>query len=292
MAFNLATFKTRTLTAAVFALLMLAGLLWSQWSFLLLFSIIHFGCWTEFQKLIGKMDPDYAGITPYHRYGIMLAGWCLLLYMTTDQFRLFGIGLHAMGWWMGLVFAFFLPVLELLFNPNIRPKNIGYSALGLLYISLPLGAMMNLRGLQADWTAGSGKTYDMGLILPLAIVFSIWINDTMAYLVGSLIGRTPLSSISPRKTWEGTIGGIVLSVGIMGAWSYKLGINYSEIAILAAIASIAGTAGDLLESKIKRMAKVKDSGSILPGHGGFLDRFDSLLIATPFVWLFVMGWMS
>jgi phosphatidate cytidylyltransferase len=112
----------------------------------------------------------------------------------------------------------------------------------------------------------------------------------MAYIVGSIIGKTPLSKISPKKTWEGTIGGIVLSIVVVGLISFY-GLNLEwltiHIMIIAAIAAITGTFGDLLESKLKRMAGVKDSGNLMPGHGGFLDRFDSLLLATPFVWLYV-----
>ncbi|MEJ0081129.1 MAG: phosphatidate cytidylyltransferase [Puia sp.] len=99
----------------------------------------------------------------------------------------------------------------------------------------------------------------------------------MAYLVGSLIGKTPLSAISPKKTWEGTIGGFVFAVLAMGAVGYFLSSDFemqavSQWMIVAAIAAIAGTVGDLLQSKLKRLAGVKDSGHILPGHGGFLDR--------------------
>ena len=113
----------------------------------------------------------------------------------------------------------------------------------------------------------------------------------MAYIIGSLIGKTQMSKISPKKTWEGTIGGIILSILVLSLVSYFASSQFDWNNILlfgsiAAIASIAGTIGDLLESKLKRMADVKDSGSILPGHGGFLDRFDSLLLATPFVWIY------
>ena len=127
-----------------------------------------------------------------------------------------------------------------------------------------------------------------GYVVPLIIIGSIWVNDTMAYIVGSLIGKTPLSSISPKKTWEGTIGGIILAVVVMGALGYLSQPSSAWLwASIAAIASVTGTVGDLLESKLKRLANVKDSGSFMPGHGGFLDRFDSLLLATPFVWLFL-----
>lgn len=128
-------------------------------------------------------------------------------------------------------------------------------------------------------------------LIPCTIVFSIWINDTMAYLVGSFIGKTPFSKISPKKTWEGTIGGAILCVLIITGLSRFLNISMHipayHFMIISMICAVFGTIGDLIESKMKRMAGIKDSGNILPGHGGFLDRFDSLLIAVPFVWLYV-----
>ena len=153
--------------------------------------------------------------------------------------------------------------------------------------------MMNLFEFKRDvMISDTGFVLAEGFI-PIVIIGSIWINDTMAYIVGSLIGKTPLSKISPKKTWEGTIGGILLSVGLTGIL-FSLIYNRAVIAgfvlllmPLSLISAIAGTFGDLLESKLKRMAGVKDSGHIMPGHGGFLDRFDSLLLAIPFVWLYV-----
>ena len=296
MAFNWSTFKTRSLTALVFVVIMLAGLLINQWSFFLLFSIIHFGCWVEYQELVGKIDPDYKEISFFHKYGVMIAGWCLMLYFTMDAFNIFGIRLHELGWWLGLMFIFLLPVIELLFAKNILLKNIGYSITGIIYISLSWGLLMELTGV----SAGSIKPFfavdGFGIEIPIIIILSIWINDTMAYIVGSLIGRTPFSKISPKKTWEGTISGVILCVAnifFIGFLVYgsinDLVINY---AVIALIASIAGTFGDLLESKLKRAAGVKDSGQLMPGHGGFLDRFDSLLLAIPFVWLYVKMFMN
>ncbi len=144
MAFNLQTFKTRTLTAIIFAAVMLVGLLWNHWSFFILFSIIHFGCWIEYQKLVALIDPGYKEITPFHKYGVMLAGWCLMLWFTGDAYQLFGIRLHEIGWWLGLIVAFLLPITELLFTKNIKLKNIAHSFFGLLYISLSWGLMMDL----------------------------------------------------------------------------------------------------------------------------------------------------
>jgi phosphatidate cytidylyltransferase len=291
MALNIQTFKIRAGTAVLFAAIMLAGLLINHWTFFILFSIIHFGCWMEYQKLVGLIDSSYAQINVFHKYGIMIAGWCVLLYFTNDAFTIFGGRLHAMGWWLGLIAVFLLPIMELLFARQVVLKNIGYSLLGLIYISLSWGLMMDLRCVGMPLKK-SDFFIEWGYIIPAGLIFSIWINDTMAYVVGSLIGKTPFSKISPKKTWEGTAGGAILCVGMMAllGWFTKFYRVQDWIAI-ASIAAVVGTAGDLLESKLKRMAGVKDSGSLMPGHGGFLDRFDSLVLATPVVWLYVKLFM-
>src|SRR5688500_5642793 len=98
MALNLATFKTRALTAVVFVVVMLAGLLWNHWSFFILFTIIHMGCWVEYQRLIGKIDPDYSKISSFHKYGVMIAGWCIMLYFTNDAYTIASLSLHSIGW--------------------------------------------------------------------------------------------------------------------------------------------------------------------------------------------------
>src|SRR5450432_2011528 len=207
MALNLAILRTRSLSAAVFVVVMLVGLLWSPWSFFILFSIIHFGCWREYQKIIALIDTDYATITPFHRYAVMLAGWCLMLYFMNERYAIGGVSLHIIGWWAGLAFIFVLPAGEIILSRKLQPKNIGYSFLGLLYISLSWGLLTNLRSAYAVTALDF-----LGTFFAASIIFSIWINDTMAYFVGSLIGKTPLSKISPKKTWEGTLGGIVLAV--------------------------------------------------------------------------------
>ena len=219
MALNAAIFRTRTLTATVFVIVMLTGLFVNYWSFLALFTIIHFGCWYEFVKLLKKIySSNY------------------------------------------LVYCFF----------------------GLIYITMPTWMMIDLRGLDVSWK---------GLVIPCMIIFSIWINDTMAYIVGSMIGKTPFSKISPKKTWEGSIGGAILCVAVIVSLGYFIPamriIPILHWVPIAAICASFGSIGDLFESKLKRMADVKDSGSIMPGHGGLLDRFDSLLAATPFVWAYV-----
>jgi phosphatidate cytidylyltransferase len=229
--FNFQTFKTRALTALLFVAIMLTGLFWNLWSFLILFTVIHFGCWFEFVKLMKKI---YAA------------------------------------------------------------KYLLYCLFGLIYITMPV-LMMIMLGIEwRIYTVNNTNELHYDIIIPCSIMFSIWINDTMAYLVGSFIGKTPLTKISPKKTWEGTFGGIVLCVIVIGFVFPLLFQRYADPSvpeniwfIIPAICAIFGTLGDLLESKLKRIANVKDSGSFMPGHGGFLDRFDSLLVAVPFVWLYV-----
>ena len=233
MAFDTKTFRTRALTSVVFVVIMLVGLLWNRWSFIILLTIIHFGCWFEFNRLIKKIKPR--------------------------------------------AYGYFIPA-------------------GLLYITLPIVLLMlcGFPGINTIFYGASKTIWLYSPVIPCGIVFSIWINDTMAYIVGSFIGKTPLSKISPKKTWEGTIAGIILCILVGGfiigpllTGNFSADILYSYTSfnwvVIAGIAGIFGTLGDLLESKLKRMAQVKDSGSLMPGHGGFLDRFDSLLVVSTIV---------
>jgi phosphatidate cytidylyltransferase len=281
MAFNWQTFKTRSLTAVVFVVVMLAGLLWNQWSFFVLFSMVHFGAWTEYQRLVSRFNPQYSKTSWLHRYGIMIGGWCLLLFFTNYNLKISTLALTDIGFWAGVCFMILLPLIMFVDSRIVFFGNILYSLVGVLYISLPLALLMDLRN---HWSEDSSS---LSYTIPLLIIFSLWINDTMAYIVGSIIGKTPLSKISPKKTWEGTIGGVILTVTAICLIAFFTNrIDVVDAGIMSAIAAVTGTAGDLFESKLKRMAGVKDSGSIMPGHGGFLDRFDSLLFASLFVWFY------
>lgn len=281
MAFHFQSFKTRAITAVLFVAVMLTGLLWNQWSFLFLFTIIHFGCWWEYQRLVGFIDKSYQEIHPLHRYGIMLIGYGLMLWLSDPVYHIGKMSLALMGWsmfWVGLI-AFILS--ELLLTKKLNPRLWAYSFSGLLYISLSWGCMMRLSGSYSVMLLDS-----YAWMLPLLLIASIWINDTMAYLVGSFIGKTPFSPISPKKTWEGTIGGAIIAIGLITYAGHAcLGFPIQALLMVSVTAAIGGTAGDLFESKLKRLAGVKDSGQIMPGHGGFLDRFDSLLFASTLVWI-------
>ncbi len=292
MAFNWQTFRIRALTAILFVVVMLVGLLWNEWSFLILFSIIHFGCWWEYLKIMEKIyNVKYH---PYVKLGFMVLGYGLMLLFCGPGYKISGYGLKENFSLPVSIAGFVLLVLGIFQRTRVDLKSFGTAAAGLLYISLSWGLLINL---ESDDDRLMGIEWHMkNMLVWLTIILTMWINDTMAYIVGSLIGKTPLTKISPKKTWEGTIGGIILAVIVVGfvatricrdLGSYRHYTDGLFWFILAAIGAIFGTFGDLLESKLKRMANIKDSGQILPGHGGFLDRFDSLILAIPFCWLYI-----
>jgi phosphatidate cytidylyltransferase len=302
MAFNWTTFRTRSLSAVLFVAVMLTGLLGNAWTFGALFLLVHTGCWWEYLRLTEKIHRS-----PLHlnlRLGLILLATGLLVLWAAPGYRLGNYSLRGNLFLPLSLAGFILLVTGIFRSARIHLPALGMALAGLLYITLSWGMMLDLSfylekflGPESGFTARWQPWFFP--LLPLVMIASIWINDTMAYIVGSLIGRTPLSPVSPKKTWEGTAGGVILAVGVVGlsgfTWLpnrfYTPGL-VTEIApwhwvILAALAAIAGTIGDLFESKLKRLAGVKDSGNILPGHGGFLDRFDSLLLATPVIWAYV-----
>jgi phosphatidate cytidylyltransferase len=295
MALNIQTFKTRALTAIVFAIVMLGGLLLHRWGFVALFALIHFGCWWEYFKLLEKTHHFTADIVV--KIFFMVLGGIVLYYAAIPNYS-FDFGVTIAGQMIGfkyLLLGFLAVCLVLLIaqNKQIPSKAKWWLLGGFAYITLPCWMMIDLLD-TGNFTTDilslfpNTAPFWMSAIVPCGIIFSIWINDTMAYIVGSLIGKTPFSSISPKKTWEGTGGGAILCVAVMALIGWLTGfLTVGHWMAIAAICAVFGTAGDLLESKLKRLAGVKDSGSFMPGHGGFLDRFDSLLVAVPFVWVYV-----
>lgn len=280
MALHWPTFFTRLGSAVVFAAIMMGGLLWNSWAFLVLVSVITVLCLREALRIIGTIT------------GTAIPAW---LNMATVAASLLMLWLPPVwGWQVGfpanLAQAQYLPpllicvpLLLLAAGLSKRPLLVaGLSAIAAMaYITMPALMLYSLR-LQS-------------LLIPLALVLLIWMNDTMAYLVGSFIGQTPFSPISPKKTWEGTAGGAILTTLlalVWGCWGWAgKSFHLIDWTVLALCASVAGTAGDLLESKMKRMAGIKDSGTMMPGHGGALDRFDSLLVATPFAFAYAYLFM-
>ncbi|KAA6334949.1 Phosphatidate cytidylyltransferase [termite gut metagenome] len=178
-----------------------------------------------------------------------------------------------------LLLIIYLLISELYLKRENPLANWAYTMLSQVYVALPY-ALLNVLAFQYDYAVNS---VDYNPVIPLSIFIFIWLNDTGAYCVGSLIGKHKLfKRISPRKSWEGTIGGGALAM----ASSFVFAHFFSVLPIiqwvgLALTVVVFGTWGDLTESLLKRQLGVKDSGNILPGHGGMLDRFDSALLAIP-----------
>ncbi|MES2701098.1 MAG: phosphatidate cytidylyltransferase [Bacteroidota bacterium] len=279
MPLNLPTFYKRTGSAIVFAIIMLGGLLWNDWAFLGLVCIICSLCLWEYCKLMQRIDKE-AYWPKWLPIVLIVAGLIILI----PAFFLNHLFDSSYPDWPVRLWGV-LPVLPaiLLLAGALAKRTYLVAVIqsfgGILYIALSLLLLLNMR------------MQDM--ILPIALILMIWTNDTMAYLVGSFIGKTPFSTISPKKTWEGTIGGALLTIigaVVYGYFSHRY--TLIDWVVLALCATIAGTMGDLLESKLKRMADVKDSGAIMPGHGGALDRFDSLLVAAPFAYVYANYFMK
>lgn len=292
MAFNKAGFKTRASSAVVFALVMLAGLLIHPLTFYVLFTFIHCGTWIEFQRLTGKIEPAYLYPDRMLRFLPVLFGCGFLFFCINPDANVAGEYFSVRHFGIGImIVSLLLWLYYFLRQKHYRHIIAKYTLLGLLYITFTIGLLFVIRS--AFPAEGRLFEIDFGLKIILTLLVSIWINDTMQYIVGSLIGKTPFSKISPNKTWEGTIGGILLCIVAISAIGHA--IDFLPLSLLIAISSVAavfGTLGDLLESKIKRMAHVKDSGNILPGHGGLLDRFDSFIFSIPFVWIVLLLWLQ
>ena len=290
MALDKKVFATRAKTALIYAVVMLTGLLWNEWSFFILFSIVHFGCWHEFNKLSVLIDPTTRNNTLLDKFHFPIMGWGLMLMAASDQLMVGDFKINEAGNWLVQIGTYFIP-LRFIIDRQLKWRQIAKSMGGIVYLSITLALLVNLR---SGWIWSHDNRDSVfslaigqfsGQLICILLVVGIWINDTMAYVVGSFIGKTPLSSWSPKKTWEGTLGGIILSAGLISLVANLVWKANYEVFIISLVCAIGGTVGDLAESRLKRLAGVKDSGSFMPGHGGFLDRFDSILFAAPLVWI-------
>lgn len=264
-------FFQRTITGAVLVATLVICILWSNWSFAALFGLINFFGLLEFYGLSKKVKDAEVQVIPAIAAGSFLFISCALF-----CFEIFSIKILLLN----IPVLFSLLIIEL-FRNKINPlQNLSLTVIGLIYISVPL-ALLNFIVKPSDLLP-----YQPSLLLGFFIL--LWTQDTGAYLTGKAIGKTPLfKRISPKKTWEGSIGAVIL--GLAACYLLSKGtslLDFKEWAIASVIIWISGTLGDLVESMFKRSLDVKDSGKILPGHGGILDRFDSLLLASPFVFIY------
>ncbi len=277
MALNFKTLLTRTLTAAVFVAVLLSCICWNYISFSLLFLVVSIWGLHEFFNIAEKLGAHPFRIISFFTSIVFYSSVLLLNIGFRYTNEVFSISI-------GLLFIIFLSAL---FSKNDKPiQDAAFSVLGIVYCVVPFFILNYLVSLSGKGSFGI-PIYNSHLIL--GPILLIWASDSFAYLVGSMIGKRKLyERISPGKTWEGTIGGGVLTM----ASSYLIAGWFPEIElkhwlVISVLVVVFGTLGDLFESLLKRQAGIKDSGKIMPGHGGILDRFDSLIFVTPFVYLYL-----
>lgn len=263
-------FWTRTLSGAVYAGLVIASLLLGLKYFIPLFAFITAVCIWEF--LNAELEQGH----PAKMLGVI--GGTLLYIITA-----FGmLGEQSLLWYLPILLS--LPFLVLILG-LFQPKAANFQAAGTLalaffYIVLPF---ILLTSTQLYLKPGAGLSPLLGIF----ILF--WTNDTGAYLAGRSLGKRPLfPEVSPKKTWEGLIGGVILCMVAAYVLSlYALSFSLVNWMVIGALVAVFGTLGDLIESMWKRRIGIKDSGKIMPGHGGLLDRFDGFLIALPAIHLYL-----
>lgn len=257
---------------------MFAGICSGGYLYALLFGVILTICLWEFLKA------EIAGNTPsgniIRAFSMALA---LLPYLTATAYRFNWVN-NAQLEVLGLVFPslLFFSFLLVLFGNRTTPfKDVGNTFIGVLYLGLPF-TLLNLAVLAPD------GTYRMDIVVGL--LFLTWTNDSGAYLVGSKLGKTPFfPRISPKKTWEGILGAGILTLGMSVALYYIFPeLPLFHWMVLGTLVFVFGSLGDLVESMFKRGRQIKDSGSLLPGHGGFLDRFDGFIFHLPFTATYLM----
>jgi len=261
---------TRAFSGLLYVSLLVASLL-NQHALIILFFIFGTICIAEFKKLIGLKS-----FIPYLIFSILyfIFGYWQLVMKSSK-------GLDEVTQILQVITIFVqLLLIKDLFSEKVIPLFITKRfILTTFYISSGFVFLILIANLN--------NTFSPQLLLGSFIL--VWVNDSFAYIIGKNFGKQKLfSSISPKKTVEGFLGGLLFScIASYFIATYTQNLNFNNWLILAVIISVIGTIGDLIESKFKRQAKVKDSGVIMPGHGGLLDRFDSIIFAAPFIYLFL-----
>lgn len=270
-------FILRTLTGILFVLILVGGIIGGSVPFGILFLIITLLSVREFCTLVNQYEQ---GIH-LNTYLCTIAGG--LLFLTFYHYQ------HISSWVilpLYLCFLIAILVVQLYAKKSNPAGNWAFSFMSQVYVALPF-ALLNVIACIIP-NAGSNSTYSY--ILPLSLFIFTWINDTGAYCVGVTLGKHRLfERISPKKSWEGSIGGAIFCIiaAVILAHFFPI-LNSWEWIGFALVVVVFGTWGDLCESLIKRHWGIKDSGKILPGHGGMLDRFDSTLLAVPAVSVYLL----
>lgn len=281
---KLKNFIVRTLSGAVMLAVVLGAILASEWSFIALMAVITLGGIWEFYNFAQK-----AGYQPMKLLGLF--GGMMIFAIAISLFVLFATkdstndSLFAIIFGMAIITLLLLvPLMFIceLYRKSPTPiANIGSTLMGMLYVAFPLSLLILIPAL-----LGNGVWNPWIVIF---YIFIIWANDVFAYLFGITLGRHRLfERISPKKSWEGFFGGLLGAMAMGYVASLVLEANAMTWIGLALVAAIAGVFGDLVESLFKRSVNLKDSGNFIPGHGGWLDRFDALIFSAPFAFVYVI----
>jgi phosphatidate cytidylyltransferase len=266
-------FRQRVLTSIIFVIILVGGtILHSSVLFLIFSAIVVIGM-LEFYKIVIK-----ANLKPQ-----IVSGLIFGIFVLVSNFLIAANIAGKKLYFLYILFVAVFMIIEL-FRQNKNPlSNVAVTLLGAVYVSMPFGLLSYL-----VFYPPFGNLYNPSFLI--AYFLLMWANDSGAYIVGSLIGKHKLfERISPKKTWEGFIGGAFFT--LLAAWLISTYLKEFELVHWIAIGVITftfGTFGDLIESQLKRGVDMKDSGRILPGHGGILDRFDSILVSAPIVFVYLM----
>ncbi len=287
------TLILRSITGVLFVVVMVAGILWSPLTAGLLFLLITALSVWEFTGIVNMRADVHV-----NRFITTVAAVCLYLGLYGYAAGIDDAMPLLVPWMAGIVY---LLISELYLGHTSPLNNWAYTLMAQVYVALPfaLTPMMVFADICGDEAVQCGTTHGQWLLM--AVFIFLWCSDTGAYCTGSLIGRHKLfPRVSPGKTWEGSIGGglLALAASQLIVWlgpqqsmddgcTLVYGLTRLQWAGFALVVVVFGTWGDLVESLIKRQLGIKDSGNILPGHGGMLDRFDSSLLALPAVMVYL-----
>ena len=286
MGINKKNLMTRTLSGAVLAVVFFGAIYCSQWSFGVLMLAMVIGCQREFYRMCraaGSEPQQFAGTV----LGAALAVMAFVIFMQFGSQSavdaVVGKTVYALGLYMLLLVPTVF-ICEMVRNRPTPIANVAATFAGVMYVAVPVSLLFFVPLL-----LGGGEWNPW---MMLAYVVIVWSNDIFAYLVGCAIGRHRMCErISPKKSWEGFFGGVAGAIGIGVLVGWLLGGDLLLWGGLAAVIAVTGVAGDFVESMFKRSVDMKDSGSMLPGHGGWLDRFDAMLISAPFVFVYLLVMM-
>jgi phosphatidate cytidylyltransferase len=266
-------FSQRTLTGFLFVTAVTLSIVSHSISFMALLILLNALCLFEFYELI---LPDKSEFEKY----LAISAGTLIYYMFALVFR----GSLSLAWYYHIIPLFLLLfIVKLYENTHNEFITLAYQLLGLVYITLPLIMFTKM---------GYFNSFEYNAGLPMGFLILLWTSDTGAYLAGRSFGKRKLfERVSPKKTWEGSIGGLLATLLVsllIAQFEWFDGVTLVDWLVIGLLIVAFGTYGDLFESLMKRNLVIKDSGTLLPGHGGILDRFDGLFLAVPAVFFYLL----